>query len=293
MIKKSNLSERIGMIAVHIVLILFSLSIILAFLNVIAISLSGKSYVMRGSVTFIPKGLNFEAYKLIIKKDAVWRSYANTLFVVLVGTPLQVLLTCFAAFPLSRDDLVGKKFITIMLVFTMWFSAGMIPSFVLVKSLKLYNTLWSLIIPVVISAYYVIIVRNFFREIPSTLEDSARIDGCNDARVLFQIFLPLSKPVLATISLWVAVKYWNNYIYALLYIRNPKLYTLQVVLRNIVLTGSDISGEVLSAQENDEELLSDCIKYAAIIVTTLPIMCVYPFLQKYFVKGVIVGAVKG
>lgn len=293
MIKKSNLSERIGMIAVHIVLILFSLSIILAFMNVIAISLSGKTYVMRGNVTFIPKGLNFEAYKLIIKKDAVWRSYANTLFVVLVGTPLQVLLTCFAAFPLSRDDLVGKKFITIMLVFTMWFSAGMIPLFVLVKSLKLYNTLWSLIIPAVISAYYVIIVRNFFREIPSTLEDSARIDGCNDARVLFQIYLPLSKPVLATISLWVAVKYWNNYIYALLYIRNPKLYTLQVVLRNIVLTGSDISGEVLSAQENDEELLSDCIKYAAIIVTTLPIMCVYPFLQKYFVKGVIVGAVKG
>jgi len=291
--RNKSMSERIGMVIVYSILILFCSSIILAFMNVIAISLSGKTSVMRGEVTFIPKNVNFEAYKVIIQKDSVWSAYANTLFIIIAGTPLQIMLTCFAAFPLSRTDLVGKKFITLMLVFTMWFSAGMIPMFLLVRTLKLYNTLWALIVPGLISAYNVMIIRNFFQEIPSSLEESARIDGCNDARVLFQIFIPLSKPVLATVSLWVIVGYWNNYMSALIYIRNPKLYTLQVVLRNIVLTGSDISGEVLSAQENDEELLSDCIKYAAIIVTTIPIMCVYPFLQKYFVKGVIVGAVKG
>jgi len=261
-------------------------------MNIIAISLSGRSYVMRKEVTFFPKGLNFGAYKVILNKESVWRAYANTVFVIIVGTSLQVLLTCFAAYPISRPDLVGKKFITLMLVFTMWFSAGMIPMYILVRSLKLYNTLWALILPGLISAYNVMIVRNFFQEIPNSLEDSARFDGCNDARVLFQIFMPLSKPVLATISLWIMVGYWNNYMSALIYIRNPKLHTLQVVLRNIVLSGSEISEDVLAAQEQDEELLADCIKYAAIVVTTLPIMCIYPFLQKYFVKGVIIGAVK-
>lgn len=293
MVCKKSISEQIGMVAVYTILVLFCFSIILSFANVFAISLSGKMPVMRGEVTFIPKDINFNAYKTIIQKDSVWRAYANTIFIIIIGTPLQIMLTCFAAFPLSRADLVGKKVITLMLAFTMWFNAGMVPMFLLIKSLKLYNSLWALIIPGLISAYNIMVIRNFFEEIPSSLEESARIDGCNDARVLFQIIIPLSKPVLATVSLWVIVGYWNNYMSALIYIRNPKLYTLQVVLRNIVLTGSDISGDVLSAQENDEDLLSDCIKYAAIVVSTIPIMCVYPFLQKYFVKGVIVGAVKG
>ncbi len=291
-IKKKS-SETIGTVVIYALVTLFALSIILVFMNLIAISLSNRFYVQSSAVTFWPRGLTFDAYRFVLVKKSLYTAYLNTIFVVVVGVVTHLIMTCFAAYPLSRSDLVGKKAITLFIAFTMWFHAGMIPAFLLVRTIKLYNTLWALILPGMISAYNVIIVRNFFAEVPSDLEDAARVDGATDARILFQIFIPLSKPVLATVSMWIMVGLWNNYMSALIYIRDSSKYTLQIVLRNIVLTGSEIASDTIASEDDEFNIIGDSIKYAAIVFTTVPILCIYPFLQKYFVKGVIIGAVKG
>lgn len=246
---------------------------------------------MRGQVTIWPIGFNIDSYRFIARNNMILSGYRNTVFIVLIGTMFTLIMTVLCAFPLSRAQLWGKTQLTILLAITMWFSGGMIPGFLVVRGIGLYDSLWALIIPSCLSAYNVFIVRNFFSNVPSSLEDAAQIDGCGDLRMLLVIFLPLCMPVLATIALWAAVGYWNNYLNGILYIRTSSRYPLQVVLRSIVLSGSDLMRDLVV--EDETNLLEQSLKYAAIMYTTLPILCVYPFLQRYFVKGVMVGAIKG
>ncbi|MGI6336305.1 MAG: carbohydrate ABC transporter permease [Eubacteriales bacterium] len=274
-----------------LLLTLFTASVLIPFLNIIAISLSSRTPILRGDVGLWPVGWTLDSYGFIAKNQMIVSGYRNTIIIVIVGTVLSLVMTVLTAFPLSRAVLWGKTPLTVFLAITMWFSGGMIPSFLVVRSIGLYDTLWALIIPGCLSAYNVFIVRNFFADIPDSLEDAAQIDGCGDLRMLFTIFLPLSTPVLATIALWAAVGYWNNYLSGILYIRTSAKYPLQVVLRSIVLSGTDLVRDL--TVEDETNVLELSLKYAAIIFTTLPILCVYPFLQRYFVKGIMVGSIKG
>ncbi len=223
-----------------------------------------------------------------MENEYFFRAYGNTLFVVIVGTLLSMVLTIMAAFIISRSDLPGKKFITFAITLTMWFSGGMIPMFLLIRKLGLYDNLFALILPTAISAYNVIVMRSFFMSLPASLEESAQLDGANDLIILFRILVPLSMPSIATVTLWVAVAYWNAYTPALLYLSTRSKFTLQLVLRDIVFNNT-----MAQYMDGTNEVVSESLIYANIILTMLPIMLLYPFLQKYFIKGVMIGAIKG
>ncbi len=282
--------ENVAQCVIVAVLLLFAASIVIPFFNVFAVSTSSKLAVISGRVTVYPIGFNLDSYELVMQNTYFFRAYGNTIFVALVGTVISMTLTTMAAFIVSRRDLPGKTFITYAITLTMWFSGGMIPSFLLIRELGLYDNLFALILPGAISAYNVIVMRSFFKSLPDSLEESAMLDGANDIVILFRIYIPLSLPSIATVTLWVVVGYWNAYTPALLYLSTRSKYTLQLVLREIVFNNT-------LAQYMDSpdtiSVLSDSIIYANIILTILPIMCIYPFLQKYFVKGVMIGAVKG
>ncbi len=275
------------------VLTLFSLSVLIPFLNIIAVSLSSDRAVVSGGVSIYPIGFTLKAYELVIKSASIFRTYGNTVYVTTAGTVLAITGTMLAAYPISKKDLAGRKWITLLMTLTLWFSGGMIPTFLVVKNVGLYNTLPALFVPGMISAFNVIIMRNFFEALPAEMEESALVDGANDLNILIQIYIPLSKPVLATVTLWVAVALWNDFMSPLIYLQDYSKYTLQLILREIVLKNTTLDMLGGAVQDETTKVLSDCIKYASIMFTTLPILMVYPFLQKYFVKGVLIGAVKG
>jgi putative aldouronate transport system permease protein len=260
-------------------------------LNVLALSLSDSSAVVSGSITFFPKDITFQAYKNVLVQSRFWIGYKNTIIYTVFSTLLGLIGCTITAYPLSKKKLPGRKFFIGMITFTMFFSGGMIPNYLLIRKLGLTNTIFSIILPGAIQAYYVILIRNFFEGIPESLEDSASIDGLNDIGILLWIYLPLSKAVLATIGLFYAVSAWNSWFSALIYLNDQNKYPVMIFLRNIV------NGAVLA--ENNPDLLetipvvSPSLRSATIISVILPIICVYPFVQKYFVKGVMIGAVKG
>lgn len=286
--KYESVSERVAHALIVLFLLLFAACIVLPFLNIIAVSFSGKQAVISGEVTVWPVDFNWASYGKVVTNDYFFRAYGNTLFVVVVGTVLSMVLTLMAAFIISRSDLPGRKVITFLITLTMWFSGGMIPLFLVIRKIGLYDSLFALILPSAISAYNVIVLRSFFDTLPPSLEESAQLDGANDMIVLFRILVPLSLPSIATVTLWVAVAYWNAYTPALLYLSTRSKFTLQLVLRDIVFTNT-----MAQYMSDTTEVVSESLIYANIILTMLPIMMLYPFLQKYFVKGVMIGAVKG
>lgn len=261
------------------------------FLYMISVSLSSDVYVIKNEISLLPKGLNFNAYSVVLHDDRIWTSYRNTILYVVVGAPLSLLITAAGAYALSKKEMVFHKLLTLMIVFTMFFNGGMIPTFLIVKSFGLVDSFWSMIIPSAISTWNLIIMRTFFLGLPKELEESGKLDGLTEIGIFARIVLPLSAASLATIGLFYAVGIWNNFYSALLYLRNDQLYPLQVVLRNIVMA----SQMVLNGGSNvgDNQVLDEPLKYATIIVSTVPILLVYPFLQKYFVKGALIGSVKG
>ena len=268
-------------------LILLAVVTLYPFLYVPAASFSDRMFILRGDIGIIPKGFNVNAYKNVFKYHLLWRSYGNTIFYVILGTSINMLLTVLGAYPLSRKQFKGRRFFSFMLVFTMWFNAGMIPTFLVVRGMGLYNTFWALVLPNAISTYNLIVVRTFFDKIPAEMEEAALIDGGNDFQVLMKVILPLSVPVLMTITLFYLVGHWNAFMPALLYLRSEELYPLQMILRKIVL-------QSLVDEENlEDQVLAESVKYSTIVVATVPILCVYPFIQRYFVTGVMIGAVKG
>lgn len=276
-------------VVIYILLTLAAVVTIVPFLQVVTISVSPISVSSSYGLHLFPKEIVWDGYKSIFKYDLLWSSYANTIVRTVLGTLLSMLLYVMGAYPLAKSYLPHKKFWTLFVIFTMYFSGGMIPSYLLVNNwLKISNTIWALILPGAMSAYNLIIVRNFFESIPDSLEESARIDGANDITILFRIILPLSKPCLATVSLWCIVGHWNAWFDCMLYIKDRSKYVLQYTLQKIL-----IDGQVEDIDMLEKVVSTDSMKMAALMASIIPIIIIYPFIQKYFTSGVMVGAVKG
>jgi ABC-type sugar transport system, permease component len=276
----------------HVILTILMLITIYPFLYVVFASLSSADQLAASrGLLYKPLGFSFSAYSAVFDNPMILIGYKNTIIYVLVGTLYNLIMTSLGAFVISRKNFFWKKFILGMVIFTMFFGGGMIPNFLLVKGLGLYNTMWALIIPGAISTMNLIIMKTSFESVPAGLEESAKIDGANDIIILFRIILPLSMPVIAVMILYYGVGHWNAWFGALIYLRNKNLYPLQLVLRVILISNS--MNDMLQNVDSDRQFLSETIKHATIIVATLPILLVYPFLQKYFVKGVMIGALKG
>jgi putative aldouronate transport system permease protein len=266
------------------------------FLFVLAASLSSSSHVARGMVGIIPKGFNLNAYEEVFKYKYIWTGYRNTILYTVCGTAINLFMTVCGAYPLSRKQFYGRGFFTFFIALTMFFSGGLIPTYLIMRSYKLLNTFWVMILPGAVSTWNMIIMRTFFQNLPVELEEAAIIDGCSDVGVLAKIVLPLSTASIMTIGMFYAVGHWNSWFNAFIYLRDYDRYPLQLFLRLIVLLNqvNDITaGQSAVITENMENVISDTIKYSVIIVAAAPILCVYPFIQKYFVKGVMVGSIKG
>ncbi|MFR3176396.1 MAG: carbohydrate ABC transporter permease [Acutalibacteraceae bacterium] len=261
---------------------------------IIIASFSNPSEVANGNVWLWPSQFTLDGYKELLRHDDIWTGYLNTILYTLVGTLIGLFVNISAAYALSRRDLVGRRLITFFFIFTMFFNGGLIPTYFTIRDFHLYDTFWVMVLPFSVAVYNMIVARTFFdSSLPKELLDAAQIDGCGNLRFFFSIALPLSKAVIAVIALYIAVAQWNSYFNALVYIRSENLKPLQLVVRNILITNQSLvgAGDGLAAQEAMR--LSNLMKYAVIIITTVPIMCVYPFVQKYFSQGVMIGAIKG
>ncbi len=284
----------VGQIILIAIILLFVLVCTLPFINVIAMSMSSKSAILRGDVSFWPVEFNLDAYKLIVGDNSMWHSLFYTIELTVIYTVLAMVMTILLAFPLSMRRLKGRKAIMLFIVFTMYFSGGTIPIYLNVKYFNMLDTMWSLIIPGLISTFNVIILKNFFSSLPYELVEAASIDGATDLQVLVRIFLPLSFSSLATLSLFYAVGKWNCFNDALYYITSRDLQPLQLKLYNLIKGSQSVEVTMAEGSSNDlSASVSESIQSATIIFATLPILIVYPFVQRYFVAGVTMGAVKG
>ncbi|CAM3629876.1 MULTISPECIES: carbohydrate ABC transporter permease [Paenibacillus] len=261
------------------------------FIYMLAVSLSDSAAIASGTVWLWPKGFNLDMYRYVFEDGRVLKGYQNTLIYVVLGTAISLMVTALGAYSLSKTKLVMGKPILMLIVFTMFFNGGMIPTFLVVKELGFVNTVWGMVLPGAVGTWNLLIMRTFFMGMPQELEESGKIDGLSEVGIFFRIVLPLSKPVLATIGLYYAVGMWNNFMGPLLYLRDADMQPLQVILRNIVLSGqfTGTDGPVVG----DIVVVEDGLKFATIMVSTVPILLVYPFIQKYFVKGALIGSVKG
>ena len=276
-----------------IVLILIGALMLFPFLNMAAKSFSSENAILTGKVLFWPVGFQTGTYKYVMRQAQFWNSFKVSVFITVMGTAGAMIISCLTAYPLSKTWLYGRKPLLLVFVFTMLFGGGMVPSYLLMRSLGLINTIWVLFVPAMLSVYNMILLKNFFEDIPESIEESAELDGAGSLRILVSIVLPMSLPAIATIGLFYAVGFWDNYMSGLLYITKPALKPLQQYLYEIVTESINVDETLgMDAQEN-AALNTDAIRSATIMLACVPIMCVYPFLQKYFVKGMRVGSVKG
>jgi putative aldouronate transport system permease protein len=261
------------------------------FVYMIAISLSDSGAITQGEIWLWPKQFNIDMYRYIFEDGRVVTGYKNSIIYVVLGTAISLAVTTLGAYSLAKKNMVLNKTFMLLIVFTMFFNGGMIPTFLVVKSLGLVDTIWAMVLPGAVTTWNLLIMRTFFLELPYELEESGKMDGLTDVGIVLRIVLPLSKPVLATMGLFYAVHIWNGFLGPLLYLRDHDLYPLPLFLRDIVLAGeaSGSEGPIGSTMAMNESAL----KYTAIIVSTLPILLIYPFIQKYFVKGALIGSVKG
>lgn len=291
---KSSPQDCITAFLIYFISVLILIAILYPLYFVVIASFSDPSAVAGGQVWLWPKGFTLDGYKELFRHDEIWIGYWNTILYTVFGTLIGLFVNISAAYSLSRRDLPGRGVLTFLFVFTMFFNGGLIPTFLTIKDFHLYDTFWVMVLPFSVAVYNIIVARTFFQtSIPEDLYDAAQIDGCGNLRYFVVIVLPLSKAVLAVIGLWTAVGLWNSYFNALIYLKDSALYPLQLILRNILITNnlqmSLGSGEAMQIALR----LSNLMRYSVIIVSTVPIMCFYPFVQKYFNKGVMIGAVKG
>ena len=289
---KSSTGEKIFNVFNICFLGLLALLCLYPFLYTLSMSLSNATEASRGGFHIIPRTITLASYKMVLSNPAIITGYSNTILRTVLGTLLTLITTCIAAYPLARREMPHRSLITFLIVFTMFFGGGLVPSYLLIKNLGLINSIWALILPVMISAFNIIIVKNAFQALPESLAESARIDGANEWAILFKIYIPLSKPVMATVALWTAVMHWNSWFDALLYITDDKKQVLQTFLQRIVIESNTQLMELGVTNASVVEFTPETIKAATIILTILPIICVYPFVQKYFVKGILLGGVK-
>jgi len=261
------------------------------FINVVAQSFSSESYINSGQVNLFPKGFNVETYQKVLSDTMFWINYKNTVVYTVVGTIISMFLTTIFAYALSKRRLVGRRFLTVFAVFTMFFNGGLIPNYVLINALGFANTMWAIVIPGAISIYNMLIMKSFFENMPEELEEAAAIDGLNTYGILLKIVLPLSKAVIATMVLFYAVAYWNSWFSAFIYLDKKELFPVTIYLRNMIAgTTSGMSAGATSADNLTQ--ISANIKSVTMVLTILPIVTVYPFVQKYFVSGVMLGSIK-
>lgn len=292
-IKDDSLASRMFDI-INIFLMILAICITLyPFLYVVSISLSSRNFVTRNMVTLFPRGFQLNAYRQVFEQERFWIAYKNTIIYTSVGTFINLFFTCTMAYALSRKKLVFRKSFTVLVIFTMFFSGGMIPNFLLIKWLNMYNTIWAVVIPGAISAYNMIIVRTFMQGIPNEIIESVRIDGGNDLQIFSWIIIPLSKSVIATIGLFYAVGHWNSYFKPMIYLKDNLKEPLQVLLRDMIVEQNLIGMDYISYEELIQEPTSEMLVAASIVVAIIPMLCVYPYIQKYFVKGVMIGSLKG
>ena len=292
---KDSSGDRIFFIFCYSVTVLLAVIVLLPLIYVVSCSFSSGIAVSTGKVLLWPVDFTLDGYKRVGMYPMVWRSYANTIMYTTGGTVLHICLVMIAAYPLARRGLPHKKIFMLFFSFTMLFNGGMIPSYLLIRDLGIMNTVWAMLIPGAFSAYNMVVARTFIQNsIPESLLEATQVDGCSDVRYFFQFVLPLSKAVIAVLSLQVAIAIWNSYFNALLYLTNDKLHPLQLVLRKVLLL-SQISADDLMDPDDALALqgMADLMKYSLIVFATVPILCVYPFVQKYFVKGIMIGSIKG
>lgn len=292
---KDSIGDKIFYNTINIFLFILLLIIGIPLIYVLAASFSSPDAVMSGKVLLWPVNFSLEGYKAVFQHKLILSAYGNSLFYMVVGTCINVVLTMLAAYPLSRSDLPGGKGIMLMFTFTMVFTGGLIPTYLLVSKLHMLNTRWAMLIPGAITAYNMIVACTFIKSnIPKEMHEAAQIDGCSDWQFFWQFVIPLSKAVIAVITLYYAIGHWNTYFRALIYLKDESMYPLQLVLKDI-LVSNQISANMVVDSELAEakEGLSELLKYSLIVVSVIPVLIIYPFVQKYFVKGVMIGSIKG
>ncbi|HMM00059.1 MAG TPA: carbohydrate ABC transporter permease [Bacilli bacterium] len=289
MVKNSMGKEKIFDIAIMVIVGIIAITFLVPLLNVLASSFSSADRVVAGDVGLFPVEFSLNGYKEIFKNNTIWTGFKNSLIYTAIGTVIQVTAQMLCAYPLSRKDFKGRKFINLFLVLTMFVSGGMIPTYILVTQLNLYNTIWAIILPGCISVFNIIVIRTYMEtSIPMEVQEAAMIDGCGDFSIFFRIVLPLCRPIIAVMILYAVVGYWNSYFNAMMYVQDQSLYPLQNILNNILISNQSSLGGGVTDINTAEQL-----KYVIIVVSSLPLLIIYPFFQKYFEKGVTIGGVKG
>jgi len=291
-IHKRTFSDWMLDIFVYAFMIMLGLITLLPLVHVFSKSVSSDWALVSGRVNLLPVGFQLDTLVNVVTSYSFGRAFAISVIVTVVGTLLSILVTAITAYPLSKRHLPGISIIMVLFVFTMLFNGGLIPNYLLIRELKLLNSLWSLILPAMISVFNMLIIKSYYEALPEALEESARIDGAKTYVILFRIILPLCMPVLATIALFYAVGFWNDYFSPMLYINDPSLKTLQLHLRDVVME-NDTANAINKSADDLMNMTPESIRAATVVASTVPILLVYPFLQKYFIKGVLIGSVKG
>lgn len=297
---KDTRADKIFLIFVYVFLAISLLIVLYPLIYIISASISNPHLVNSGEMWLLPKGITFEGYRTLLGNSSIWLGYLNTIYYTVLGTSINLLVTLPCAYALSREDFYGRRAFTNFMLVTMFLSGGLIPSYLLIRSLGMLNTVWALVIPGAVSVYNVVVTRTFFQStIPREMEEAAIVDGCSDFRLFMQIVLPLSTPIIAVMALFYGVGHWNSFFSALIYLSDRSMYPLQMILREILILqdmSSNTVNNVTSEMANmlySKQQLAQVIKYGVMIVSSLPVIIVYPFLQKYFVKGMMVGSIKG
>lgn len=291
--KKKSLGNSALDIFSYTILSIYAMIVLLPVLNVVFKAVSEDWAVTAGKVGLIPIGFQLNTLKYVCRSNQFINSFTISVLVTITGTVCSVILTSMTAYPLSKKNVYGMKPLLILYVFTMLFSGGMVPNYLLVKKLGLLNTFGALVLPSMFSVFNMLVIKNYFESLPESLEESAKLDGASNLVVLFRIILPLSLPVLATIGLFYAVGYWNDYFHAMLYVNKPALKPLQLYLRDVVLSAMDTAAELNLSAEEEMSLSTEGVRSATVVASMVPMMLVYPWLQKYFIKGILIGSVKG
>ncbi|WP_028548396.1 carbohydrate ABC transporter permease [Paenibacillus sp. UNC451MF] len=292
---KETKSDQLFTFINYTILSLFLITILYPLIYVVSASISSSEAVISGKVWLWPVNPSLDGYSAVFKHKLIWSGFMNSIYYTVAGTLINVVMTILAAYPLSRKDFYGKNVFMFLFVFTMMFSGGLIPTYMLVKDLGLLNTTWSMLLPGALGVWNMIITRTYFQTtIPDELLEASQLDGCTDFQFIWKIVLPLSGPIIAVIALFYAVGHWNSYFNALIYLKKQSLYPLQLVLRDILVQNDvDMNMLVDVAEQAKREGLRELLKYSLIVVATVPLLVVYPFVQKYFVKGIMIGSLKG
>ncbi|WP_336785444.1 carbohydrate ABC transporter permease [Paenibacillus sp. MMO-177] len=291
--KKSGNSDKLLEILLYIWAAIVLIIVLYPLYFIIIASFSDPSAVGNGKVWLFPKGFTLDGYKELLNHSNIWIGYRNTIVYTVVGTLIGLIVNVSAGYALSRKDLVGRKFLSLFFIFTMFFNGGLVPTFLTIRDFHLYDTFLVMVLPFSVAVFDIIVARTFFRTgIPTELWEAAQIDGCGNLRFYAQMVLPLSKPIISVLALWFAVGQWNSYFNALIYLQDKNLYPLQLILRDILVTNQMQTALGTGEAAQIALRLANLLRYSVIIVATVPIMCIYPFVQKHFNKGVMIGAVK-